>query len=76
MCYVWERREVYKVLVEKPEEKRLLGRPRHRWGDGITMALKERGWEIVDLIHLAQDRDQWWAVVKIVMNLRILVPWS
>jgi hypothetical protein len=39
--------------------------------DNIRMDLKETGWEGVDWMHLAQDRDQWWAVVNMVMNLRV-----
>jgi hypothetical protein len=57
-------------LVEKPEGKRPLGRPRRRWEDGIRMALREIGLGgVVDWIRLAQDRDRWWAVVSAVMNL-------
>jgi hypothetical protein len=64
-----EERKVYKVLVGKPEGKRPLGRPRHRWENGISMDLREVGWERVDWIHLAQDRYQWRAAVSTVMNL-------
>jgi hypothetical protein len=46
-----------RILVGKPEGKRLLGRPRHRWEDNITMDLREIGLEVVDWIHLSQDRD-------------------
>jgi hypothetical protein len=46
-------------VVEKSEGKRSLGRPRRRWEDNIRMDLRETGWEDVDWIHLAQDRDQW-----------------
>jgi hypothetical protein len=67
---------VYRVLFGKPEGKRPLDRPRHRWEDGIKMDLREIGWEGVESIHLAQDRDHWRAVVNVVMNLRNLVPWS
>jgi hypothetical protein len=49
---------VYGLLVGKPEGKRLLGRPRHRWVDNIKMDLGEIGWGGVDWICLAQDRDQ------------------
>jgi hypothetical protein len=56
-------------LVVKPEGKRPLRRPKHRWEENIRMDLREVGWEIVDWIHLAQDRDQWLAVVNTVMNL-------
>jgi hypothetical protein len=71
-----EERKVYKVLVGKPEGKRPLGRPRHRWEDGIRMDLREIGLEGVDWIRLAQDRDRWQAVVSAAMNLRVLAPWS
>jgi hypothetical protein len=57
------------TLVEKPEGKRTLGRPRRRWKDTIRMDLREVGWEGVDWIHLIQDRDQWRANVNTVMNL-------
>jgi hypothetical protein len=52
----WER-NAYKVLVGKPEGKRHLGRPRHRWEVGIRMDLREIGWGSVEWIQLAQDRD-------------------
>jgi hypothetical protein len=71
-----EDRKVYKVLVGKPEGKRALGRPRHRWEFGIRMDLREIGWEGVDWIRLAEDRDRWLAVVNAVMNLRVLAPRS
>jgi hypothetical protein len=67
-----EERKVYKVLVGKPKEKRTLERPRHRWEDGIRMDLREIGLGSVDWIRLAQDRDQWRAVVSAVMNLWVL----
>jgi hypothetical protein len=69
-------RKVYKVLVGKPEGKRSLGRPKRRWEDGIRMDLSEIGLGYVDWIQLAQDRDWWQAVVSVVMNLRVLAPWS
>jgi hypothetical protein len=50
---------VCNILVGKPKGKRPLGRPMHRWENNIRMQLWEIGWEGVDLIHLAQDRDQW-----------------
>jgi hypothetical protein len=58
-------------LVGKPERKRPVGRPRLRWEDNIRMELIGIGREVVDWINFAQDRDQWRAVVKTVMNLRI-----
>jgi len=62
---------VYRVLVGKPEVKKLLGRPRRRWEDNIKMDLKEVGCEGMDWIQLAQDRDKWRALVYAVMNLRV-----
>jgi hypothetical protein len=71
-----EERKVYKVFVGKPEGKRQLARSRHRWEDGIRMAVREIGLGGVDWIRLAQDRDRWRAVVSAVMNLRVLAPRS
>jgi hypothetical protein len=51
-----EKRNVYRLLVEKPEGKRPLGRPRCRWIDNIKMDLLEIGLSVVDRIGLAQDR--------------------
>jgi hypothetical protein len=66
-----ETRNAYRILVGKPEGKRSLGRPRRRWVDNIKMDLTEIGWYGVDWIELAQDRDQWRALVNTVMNLRV-----
>ena len=52
-------RNAYRVLVGKPEGKRPLGRPRHRWEDNIKMVLKEVGCDPGEWIDLAEDRDQW-----------------
>jgi hypothetical protein len=57
--------------VGKPEGKRPLGRPKRRWVDSIEMNLREIGWGGMDQITLAQDRDQWRALVNTVMNLRV-----
>jgi hypothetical protein len=61
-----------KILVGKPEGKRPRGRHRHRWENNIRMDFWEIGWEGVDWIHLAQDRDKWWALVNTVMNLPVI----
>jgi hypothetical protein len=58
-------------VVGKPEEKTPLGRPRRRWEDNIKMDHRDIGWGGVDWIDLAQDRDQWRALVSTVMNLRV-----
>jgi hypothetical protein len=52
-----ERKNSYTVLVGKPEGKRLLERLRRTWEDGIKMNLGDTGWDRMDWIHLAQDRD-------------------
>jgi hypothetical protein len=57
-------------LIGRPEWKRPLERPRRRWEDNIKMNVKEIGWEGVEWMHVAQDRDQWRAVVNTVMTLR------
>jgi hypothetical protein len=57
--------------VGKPKGKRPLGRPRCRWVENINMDLREIGWDGVDWIDLAQNRDQWRALVNTVMNLKV-----
>jgi hypothetical protein len=66
-----EERNAYGILVGKPEGRRPLGRPRRRWMDNVKMDLREIGWDDMDWIDLAQDRDQWRALVNTVMNLRV-----
>jgi hypothetical protein len=66
-----EGRVVYRVLVEKPEGKRQLGRPRRRWKDNIKVDLQEVGCEGIEWVELTQDRDGWWALMNAVMNLRV-----
>jgi hypothetical protein len=61
-----EKKNAYRILVGKPEGKRSLGRPRRRWVD-----LREIGWYGVNWIDMAQDRDQWRALVNTVLNLRV-----
>jgi hypothetical protein len=58
-------------MVENPEGKRPLGRPRRRWVNNIKMDLREIGLNGVDWIDLAQDMDQWRALMNAVINLRI-----
>jgi hypothetical protein len=73
-----EERNVYTALMGKPERKRPLGRPRHRWEDGIRMDFREIDWGrgSMDWIQMAQDRDRWRDLVSTVLNLRVLVPQS
>jgi hypothetical protein len=59
------------VLVVKPEGNRSLGKPRRRWVDNIKMDLRQTGWDSVDWIDMAQDRDKWRALVNTVLNLRV-----
>jgi hypothetical protein len=64
-------KNVYTLLVGKPQGKRSLGRPRRRRIDNIRMDLLEIGLSVVDWIGLAQDRYSWRALVNSVMNLRV-----
>jgi hypothetical protein len=66
-----ENRGVHRVLVGKPEEKRLLGRPRLRWEDNIQMNFREVGGVRGDGMELAQDRNRWRALVGTVRNIRV-----
>jgi len=68
-----ERRDVYWVLVRKPEGKRPLERPRHIWKDTIKMELQDVGWGGggMNLLDLAKDRDGWWTLLNAVMDLRV-----
>jgi hypothetical protein len=66
-----EKRNAYRLLVGKPEEKRPLGRPRCRWVDKIRMDLGEVGWDDVDWIDLAKDRNRCRALVNSVLNVRV-----
>jgi hypothetical protein len=65
-----EKRNAYRLLVEKPERKSPLGRPRRRWVDNIGMDLGEVGCD-VDWIGLSQNRNRWRAVVNSVLNLLV-----
>jgi hypothetical protein len=64
-----EKRNAYRILVGRPEGKRPLGSPRRRWVDNIKTDLRGIGWDGMDWIDPAQDRDQWRALVNTVMNL-------
>jgi hypothetical protein len=66
-----EMRNAYTILVGKPEGNRPCGRSGHRCEDNIRMDCREVWWEVVDWIHLAQDRDQWQALVNMALNLWI-----
>jgi hypothetical protein len=66
-----EKRNAYRILVGNLEGKRPLGIPRRRLVDNIKMELRKIGWDGVDWTHLAQNRNQCRALVKMVMNLRV-----
>jgi hypothetical protein len=68
---IGEGRGVYRVLVGRPEGKRLLGRHRHRWEDNIKMDLREKGIDGANWIQLVQDRVQGWAFLNTVMNIQV-----
>jgi hypothetical protein len=66
-----EKRNPYRILVGKSEGKRSLGRPKRRWVDSIKIHFRETGWDGMDWINLAQDRDQWRAPVNTETKLRV-----
>jgi hypothetical protein len=66
-----EKRNAYRISARNPEAKRSLARQRNRWVDNIKIDLRETGWDSMDWINLAQDRDQWRPFVNTVMNLRV-----
>jgi hypothetical protein len=65
-------RSAYNSLVRIPDGMRPLGKPRRRWEDNSRMHDREIGWRGVNWNHLAQDRDQWRAVVNTIRNLRFI----
>ena len=71
MAHMGEGRGVHRVLVGKPEGKRPLGRPGHRWEDNIKMDLQEVGGSCGDWMELAEYRERWRALVGTVRNLRV-----
>jgi hypothetical protein len=66
-----EERNAYNILVGKPGGKERLERLWCTWENNIRMDLREIGWKVLDWIHVAQDRDQWRAVVKTILILRV-----
>jgi hypothetical protein len=66
-----EKRNADRILVRKPERKRPLGRPRRKWEVNVKMDIRALGWGGMDWNDLAQDRDQWRALVNTVMSLRV-----
>jgi hypothetical protein len=70
-CTNGAKKYAYRILVGKPGGERPLGNPRRRWVDNIKTDRREIGWGVMDLIDLAQNRDQWRALVNTVMNLRV-----
>jgi len=66
-----ERRGIYRDLVEKPEGKTPLGKPRRKWEENIKTDLQEMGCGVMNWIDLAQDVDRWRSLVNAVMNLRV-----
>jgi hypothetical protein len=64
-------RDAYRVLVGKPEGKRPLGKPSHKWEDNIKIDLQDMGWRGMDWIDLAWNRGRWWDLVIAVINLHV-----
>jgi hypothetical protein len=68
---MWGKRNAYRILAGKPDGQKPLGRQRRSWMNNIKMDLREIGWDGMDWIDLAQNRDHWRALVNTVMNLRV-----
>jgi hypothetical protein len=66
-----EKRNAYRILVGNPEGKSPVGRLRRRWEYNVKMGLGDVWWGGMDWIDLAQDRDQWRALVNTVIKLRV-----
>jgi hypothetical protein len=64
-----EMRNSYRILIRKPERKIPFGGTRRRWQNNVRMEIRRES--VADWIHLAQDRDQWRALVNTVMNLGV-----
>ena len=71
VAHMGEESGVYRVLVEKAEGRKPLGRPRRRWMDNVRMDLQEVGCGYMDWIGLAQDGYRWRTLVGVVINLRV-----
>jgi hypothetical protein len=68
---IGEKRNAYRILVGKPEGKRPLRRPGCRWVDNINMDLRDIGCDDINRIDLAEDTDQWMALVNMIINIRV-----
>jgi hypothetical protein len=66
---IGEKRNAYRILVVKCEDKRPLGTPRHKWEDYMKVNFKGTEWEVMDCIYMAQDRDTWQAVMDTIREL-------
>jgi hypothetical protein len=66
-----EKRNAYRILMAKPEEKRPLARPRHEWVGNIKIDPRQAGWGGMDRSDLVQNRNQWRALVNMVINLGV-----
>jgi hypothetical protein len=64
-------RDIYRVLVGRPEGKRPLGTPRRRWGDNTKLDLREIGIDGANWVRLAQDRGHWRAFMNTGLSLRV-----
>jgi hypothetical protein len=77
MKWIWhlartmEKKYAYTISVVEAKGKSPLGKPRHRWEHNIKIVLGEIGWDGMDWINLAQNRDQWPALVNTIMNFRV-----
>jgi hypothetical protein len=71
VAHIRVKRTAYKVLPQKPEGKRPLRRPIHRWEDHIKMDFRDIGWGGMDCTDLVHNWGQWMTLVNTVINLRV-----
>ena len=71
MVLMGDKRVAYSVFMHRSEGNRPLGRPRHRWEENIKIDLQEMGQGNTEGIDVAQDRDRRWALVNVIMKLRV-----
>jgi hypothetical protein len=69
VTHMQEMRNVYRILVWKPEGKKPLGRPTQRREDDIKLDRQEMGWKVMEWNNVAQNTDKWWDVMNMIMNI-------
>jgi hypothetical protein len=71
VAHMEAKRNAHRVLMRKPEGMEPLGVLKHKWDCNIKIYIREIEWGDMDWTHLAQDKDQWWALLNTVTDLRV-----